>query len=184
MVFEDIKNTPKNELIGLALQQSEQINRLSQMLKRTEHQRDALAEDCGKLQEIIEKREIRLENCGSIAEAALEIQGLMQSAQTAADIYIENIRRMSAETAEKCAKLENESLEKAEQTVSAASEKAVEIIAAAEARAEEIMRSASESANEIIKQAELTLQAAKKDSEELRHATVQFFIDRENESRG
>ena len=183
MLFDEIKNKSKNELMGIILQQSEQLNRLSDMLTRAEKQRDGYAENCREMQEMLNQRQIRLEKCGSIAEASLEIQGLMQSAQTAADVYINNIRRLNKETEKKCAALSRESEIKAEETVNAASEKAVEIIADAERRADDIMKAASAEANEIMQRAERLLESAKADSEELRQAAVQFFIDREGENR-
>jgi len=183
MVIEDIKNRSKNELISIAMQQNEQILHLAAMLKRTEAQRDALAEECRNLRATVEERQIKIDSCGSIAEAALELQGLMQSAQSAADVYLDNIKRVNEETARRCALLEKESEDKANETVCAASDKSVIIISEAEERAEEIMKTASANANEIIAQAEKLLAAAKTDSEEIRQAAVRFFIDKDNEKR-
>ena len=42
---------------------------------------------------------------GNIAEAALEIQNVMQAAQNAADLYLEEIRVMRKETQERCQRL-------------------------------------------------------------------------------
>ena len=42
-------------------------------------------------------RRIELEKAGSIAEASLRLNGVFEAAQKAADQYLENLRRLSAE---------------------------------------------------------------------------------------
>ncbi len=47
------------------------------------------------LDEKLNTRNIILEEAGSIAEAALKISGVIESVQVAADLYLENIRRLN-----------------------------------------------------------------------------------------
>ena len=52
------------------------------------------------LQEMNEKladRAIRIERAGSIAEAALQLNGVFQAAEEAAAQYLENVRRLAEE---------------------------------------------------------------------------------------
>lgn len=42
-------------------------------------------------------RQIDLESAGSIAEAALRLNGVFAAAQAAADQYLENVRRLAGE---------------------------------------------------------------------------------------
>lgn len=42
-------------------------------------------------------REIELQNAGSIAEAALRLNGVFEAAERAAQQYVENVRRLSEE---------------------------------------------------------------------------------------
>ena len=45
----------------------------------------------------LEEKQIALNKSGSIAEAALEINGVFDAAQKAADVYLENVKKMHAE---------------------------------------------------------------------------------------
>lgn len=67
------------ELIQLLLEQAKELERVRQELV--------------KAQEIVKDRQIQIHNAGSIAEAALQINQVMEAAQKAADQYLENIQR-------------------------------------------------------------------------------------------
>ena len=54
-----------------------------------------------KLKKELEDKRLRISKAGSIAEAALEMHHVMQSAQDAASHYLEEIRMMRDETEEK-----------------------------------------------------------------------------------
>ena len=64
-----------------------------------------LTADNERLSKALEDKRIRVKQVGNIAEAALEIHNVMQSAQAAAEQYLEEIRIMRQETEEKCRKL-------------------------------------------------------------------------------
>jgi cell division septum initiation protein DivIVA len=74
-----------------------------------------LEEENRKLKAEVGDKRIRLREAGNIAEAALAMHNVMQSAQDAADQYLEEIRAMKQETAEAC----NRILEKAKQEAAA-----------------------------------------------------------------
>ena len=59
--------------------------------KRTEQ----LERELDEARAALQSRDIFLEETGSIAEAALRINGVFEAAQAAAEQYLENIRRMS-----------------------------------------------------------------------------------------
>ena len=82
----------RGELLELMLEQSREIDRLHEELEET---KAALAE-----------RNLRIESCGSIADAAVEVNELFRSAQRAADMYLLNIQRICAEKAEAAGKTE------------------------------------------------------------------------------
>lgn len=63
----------------------------------------------------ISDRVIVKENAGTLADAAIQINGVLAAAQRAADQYLENVERMHAEQERVCAAMEAESREKAEQ---------------------------------------------------------------------
>jgi cell division septum initiation protein DivIVA len=75
-------------------------------LKRVElfqiirNQEEEILQQRKKIQELeqqLTERTIRLEQTGSIAEAALQINGVMEAAQKAADQYLESIRQLEQE---------------------------------------------------------------------------------------
>ena len=63
---------------------------------------DALMAENERLSEALEDKRVRISKAGNIAEASLEIFNVMQAAQDAAALYLEEIRRMREETREKC----------------------------------------------------------------------------------
>ena len=62
----------------------------------------------------LEKREIDIREAGSIAEAALRLNGVFEAAQAASEQYLQQVRLLSQEQEGICAQLEQESREKAE----------------------------------------------------------------------
>lgn len=86
MTDKQLKKLNRSELLEIMLEQSKEIDRLEQELEET---KAALAE-----------RNLKIESCGSIAEAAAEVNALFKSAQRAADMYLLNVQRICAEKAE------------------------------------------------------------------------------------
>ena len=76
---------------------------------------DELETENRRLSKALADKRIRISQAGSIAEAALEMHNVMQSAQEAAAVYLEEIRIMRDETAEQCQSI----LEKARQEADA-----------------------------------------------------------------
>lgn len=58
---------------------------------------DRLTAELAEAKEELRQRRLIIENAGSIAEAALQINGVFAAAQAAADQYLENIMAMQAE---------------------------------------------------------------------------------------
>ena len=73
-----------------------------------------------KLKEELADKRIRMRQAGNIAEAALSIHDVLQTAQDAATLYLEEIRAMQTETEEAC----RLALDKANQEASAIVERA------------------------------------------------------------
>lgn len=91
MKEKDLKHLNREELLELLLVQTKENEKLSQKLKEAEEQ---LAE-----------RRIKIENCGTLAQAVAEINGIMEAAQKTAEQYLENISMLENETREKCRKI-------------------------------------------------------------------------------
>ena len=79
MKNKDLKRLKRTELLEIMLAQSEEIDRLREELEKT--------------RKMLKSREVRIENSGSIAEAALEIYRVVERTQKAADLYLENVKR-------------------------------------------------------------------------------------------
>ena len=92
MTDKDLKRLRRDELLEMLIAQS----------KRTEQLERELEEARAALQ----SRDIFLEEAGSIAEAALRINGVFEAAQAAAQQYLDNIRRISGVQPEAAAKPE------------------------------------------------------------------------------
>ena len=57
------------------------------------------------LKKALADRRVRVSEAGNLAEAALAIHNVMQSAQDAAALYLEEVRIMQEETREECQRL-------------------------------------------------------------------------------
>ena len=68
-----------------------------------------------RLSKALADKRLRISQAGNIAEAALEIHNVMQAAQDAAALYLEEIRVMRDETEKKCQRI----LEQAQQEADA-----------------------------------------------------------------
>lgn len=88
MTDKELRKLTRAELLELLLAQSREIDRLNTELEKAE----------AKLQ----KREIALNQSGSIAEAALQLNGIFEAAQAAADQYLENIMSPVKDTQQRC----------------------------------------------------------------------------------
>lgn len=119
------KRLSRSELLELLIAESEKNESLQQQLKEA--------------QEKLVDRELKQNNAGSIAEAALSLNGVFTAAEAACAQYIENIERLSVEQERMCARREAESRKKATQIIAEATERAEKIEAATKKRFELIV---------------------------------------------
>ena len=80
---QELKKLRRSDLLELLIAQEKENERLRSQVEQLEKR--------------LADRAIDLEQAGSIAEAALRLNGVFQAAQAAADQYLENIRRLSEE---------------------------------------------------------------------------------------
>ncbi len=69
--------------------------KLIELLLEVTKENDLLRKQLGEAQRQLAIRAIRIRHSGSIAEAALRLNGIFEAAQAAADQYLENIRANS-----------------------------------------------------------------------------------------
>ena len=77
-----------------------------QLLVEQSRELDALRQELAQARRELEARELRLQEAGSIAEASMQLNGVFEAAQRAADQYLESIRYQSEHMDEKCAAME------------------------------------------------------------------------------
>lgn len=100
----DLRRLKRDELLEMLLEQSRESERLRGQVEA--------------LQKKLDDREIRLEKAGTIAEAAFELNGVLDAAQAAAAQYLDNLRQLSERQEVSCVQLEKESKEKSEKLLS------------------------------------------------------------------
>ena len=78
---------------------------------KTEHEKEitSLKAELEDARKALQKREIAINEAGSIAVAALQVNGVFEAAQAASQQYIENIRSLSDRQASICAKRDADS---------------------------------------------------------------------------
>ena len=109
MTEKEMKRLSRADLLEMLIAQSEELQTLRLKLEEAET--------------ALQKRELAINTAGSIAEAALQLNGVFEAAQASAQQYMDNIRLLSERQEAVCAQLEEESREKAERLVSEAEKK-------------------------------------------------------------
>ena len=103
MTDKELKRLSRGELLEMLIQQSKELERLRKQL-------DAA-------QSALQNREIAITNAGSIAEAALQLNGVFTAAQDACQQYMENICHLSQNQERICAQRDAESQAEAKRIV-------------------------------------------------------------------
>ena len=141
MTDKELKHLSRSELIDIIYELQKQ-NRLAD-------------EKASAAQAALSERELHIEKAGSIAEAALQLNGVFDAAQAAADQYLASIRCANADMDKKLADAESQVQSivqqagiKAEATVREAQNKADEMIRDAEKKAGQLVADAEQQANE------------------------------------
>lgn len=96
MTDKELKKLKRAQLLEMLIEQSKEVDSLKKQLQEAN--------------EKLEDRRIMIESSGSIAEAALRLNGVFEAAQNAAEQYLENIKRQS----DICTEAERKDSEQAE----------------------------------------------------------------------
>lgn len=128
MTEKEMKKLSRTDLLQMLIDQSEEMKKLKAELEK------AKAE--------LKEREIILSEAGSIAEAALAINGVFEAAQAASIQYVESVKKLS-ERQDALARIkERETREKCERQVAEAQSRSAAIEAEARAKADLIVSKA------------------------------------------
>lgn len=108
---------------------------------------EELTQENQNLSAALEDKRLRITRAGNIAEAALEVNNVMQSAQNAAQQYLDEIRTLYSEIDEECQSIRSKAVAEAEALVQQAKIEADEIRIQAQNEAKSIMDKASQKEN-------------------------------------
>ena len=100
MTDKELKKLSRAELLELLLMQTRESEHLKMQLDEAKRE--------------LEDREIRIREAGNLADATIAINGVLESAQRAAQQYLENIARMEQETKLRCQRMLLEASNEAE----------------------------------------------------------------------
>lgn len=128
MTEKEMKKLSRTDLLQMLIDQSEEMEKLKAELEK------AKAE--------LKEREIVLSEAGSIAEAALAINGVFEAAQAASIQYVESVKKLS-ERQDALARIkERETREKCERQIAEAQSRSTAIEAEARVKADLIVSKA------------------------------------------
>ena len=130
MTDRELRKLSRAELLGLLLEESRENERLREQLNQAN-------------QALIGKN-IALTKAGSIAEAALALNGVFDAAEQAAQQYLDNIQRLSGEQQTLCQRMEDEARQKAEEMLAETRRRCSRMEAEAQAKCEEMTASAQQ----------------------------------------
>ena len=94
MTNRELKHMKRSELLEMLITQIEE--------------NEALRANLAAAQEELDKRQIKIDKAGSIAEAALQLNGLFDAAQEAAKQYLDNIQTLNDRQESICAEMEGQ----------------------------------------------------------------------------
>lgn len=134
---------------------------LLELLVKKSRENDDLHSRISEMEQLLSDRRIKIENAGSIAEASLQLNNIFETAQQAAEQYLENVRSLSAQQEQICKQMERESEEKAQMLIAETerkcqameaetTEKCIRMTADAEKRSSDAWETARSKIRQII----------------------------------
>ena|GEM_PF-2142843 len=113
MTEKELRKLSRSDLLEILIEQGERLEKTEKKLEETK----------GKLQ----LKDIKINSSGTLAEAAMHITDIFKNADSAAELYLENIKVLNKETEEKCAAAEEKSKQEAEKLIADAADEAERI---------------------------------------------------------
>ena len=147
---------------------------LLEMLLEQSRENDRLRAQVEKLARQLSDRQFKIDQAGSIAEASMQINQVFDSAQAAAEQYLENIRALSGRQEQICRKLEEESTQKANALLAETERKCRTMEAATTEKCARMTKEAEESADRIWADTQAGIQKLIDDHAGLREILAAF----------
>ena len=113
MTDQELTKLSSKDLLEMLIEQSKEMLELREKLNEAELS--------------LRSREIKIDEAGSLAEAALQLNGVFEAAQAACQQYTDNICQLSKRQEEICARMEAESEAKAKRILEEAQKKSEEM---------------------------------------------------------
>ena len=110
MTERELRKLSRMDLLELLLAQRKENEQLRRILDETQAQ--------------LADRTIKMESAGSIAEASLQLSGIFEAAQNSCQVYIDNVKLLTARQLERCQQMEQEAKEKCDRMVAEAERQA------------------------------------------------------------
>ncbi len=131
MTEQELHRLSRKELLELMIENGKETESLKTQYAQAmealkaeyEKEQAILKEELEENRKALQNRELNINEAGSIAVAALQVNGIFEAAQAASQQYIENIRSLNERQAAICAQRDSESREKADRMIKSAEEK-------------------------------------------------------------
>ena len=130
MTTKELKKLSRADLLELLLAQTKRADDLEERLQQAYKQ--------------LSDKRIQLDEAGSIAQAALQINGIFEAAEAAAAQYLDSIQNLSSRQEEVCARREEESKSAAEQLLKNTQEKCRSMEIATEKKCSDMVSAAEQ----------------------------------------
>lgn len=155
MTERELRSLGRKELLEIMIEQGKEMETCKAQYEKdleflkSEHEKDreflkaeyekeiaTLKEELEQARETLRSREIAIDEAGSIAVAALQVNGVFEAAQAASQQYIDNIRSLSERQAAICARRNAENQAEVERRLREAEAKCVEMESACKKKCE------------------------------------------------
>ena len=154
MTDKQLKKLGRQELLEMLMGQINENEALRTRLEAAEKQ--------------LEDRKLAFEEAGSIAEAAMRVNGVFEAAQATAAQYLENVERLCAEKSAACEELERQRRAEAEKILDEAQRKCRTMEREAQQQCDEMRRAAEKDANRNWNEMAERLEKISRENAELR----------------
>lgn len=135
---------------------------------------EELTQENQSLNAALEDKRLRITKAGNIAEAALEVNNVMQSAQNAAQQYLDEIKALYDETDEECENIRKKANVEADAVREEAKANAVAVVTQAQTDAAAIISQAQAKAASILERAQTQADAIVEHAVQRRQAETQL----------
>ena len=187
MTERELRSLGRKELLEIMVEQGKELETSKSKYEKdleflkSEHEKDreflkseyekeiaALKEELEQARKTLQSREIAIDEAGSIAVAALQINGVFEAAQAASQQYIDNIRSLSERQAGICARRNAESRAEAERRLRETETKCQEMESACKQKCSEMEAEARQKSESYWVEVSRRLQSFYENHQELK----------------